>query len=249
MLTTKSHNRTTEGCQCGGYCGYDNEHPCNSDNQCIWKRGACYNKRTDQIGTNLGSCGITIAPTTNKPSTAPTTSTPTLVPTTQTPTTAPTTVYNLPGVLLNKAKSTLLTPEWTTCYDATYNDETTMIDSIITQCNGSIIMMGCYDSTIPSVITLAAVSPRDVVFAETGDSNTDYIDNNDVRWYKSVSSSWGFAPAGATLDRNLCDFLPPGYADSRLCWHMNGGSIFDGYRCGSNIPNGDTKWRRFLAYK
>jgi hypothetical protein len=86
------------GCQCDQYCGYFTADPCNRDDQCIWKNGACYNRASNNIGAPVLQCPLTLlptkSPTTSKPTFSPTTSKPSTSPTTskpsQTPSKAPT---------------------------------------------------------------------------------------------------------------------------------------------------------------
>lgn len=66
--------------------------------------------------------------------------------------------------------------------------------------------------------------------------------------------SWGFAPSGAPVSLTPCDTVdssydgnPGGTADQRLCWHVGGGGLLPGWRCGATDGlNGDAGWERLI---
>lgn len=68
----------------------------------------------------------------------------------------------------------------------------------------------------------------------------------------------GFAPEGADVDRNTCDFLEipvpnPAQADFgtghlRMCWHTTGSHRNSGFRCGLAAPF-DTTYERLDPHR
>lgn len=81
---------------------------------------------------------------------------------------------------------------------------------------------------------------------DTGQVANGVHEANGVGWYYSDQYSWGFAPAGAPVNRNSCDV--EGQADeTRMCWHTGGGNLNFGWRCGSNTGAGANTERFVFA--
>jgi hypothetical protein len=94
-------------------------------------------------------------------------------------------------------------------------------------------------------LALAAMGARADVLVDCGEDQICAHQANGVGWYHSRDQSWGFAPAGATVFRNTCDYG----GDSphlRMCWHTTTGRITTGYRCGSNELNDSAAWERVI---
>jgi hypothetical protein len=113
-------------------------------------------------------------------------------------------------------------------------------------------MMACRPKG-SSTLQLAAYAPIADVMFDTGTSDTPHNANN-VGWYFYGSESWGFAPAGDTIERITCDVQDSSIGasggvdgDKRLCWHTSSDSLQGGWRCGKNDTlNASTDFERLL---
>ncbi|HET8723674.1 MAG TPA: hypothetical protein VFM53_05665, partial [Anaeromyxobacteraceae bacterium] len=136
------------------------------------------------------------------------------------------------------------------------------LSTITSQCNKAKLMLACRPVATPDTLTLLAWAPRADVLFDTGTGNVPHLANGSS-WYFNGSSSWGFAPAGAVIDRYTCDVAggnpgwgppydaPPYTLDStspgRLCWHTGGQFINTGWRCGAAVwLNSDPNWVRVV---
>jgi hypothetical protein len=133
---------------------------------------------------------------------------------------------------------------WTQCYQDTYADEGTPIATILTQCDGSKLLLACRPVGEPN-FTLLAAAPRDDVIFDTGMDTTTTHTANGSEWYFNDSLSWGFAAEGQTVNKNSCDVGSPDPQDKRLCWHTDGGGATtrEGFRCGANTGANSTSER------
>ena len=134
---------------------------------------------------------------------------------------------------------------WSQCYTGTYADMSPSIATLLQQCNEANLLMACRPVG-SATWNLVAMAPRADVLFDCGQQANCTKQSNGVGWYFSDSYSWGFAPGGENVNRTSCDYddgmLPD--ADKRLCWHSDGMSINQGYRCGANSLNGDNTWER-----
>lgn len=130
---------------------------------------------------------------------------------------------------------------WSQCFVERYTSGTTAIGSIQAQCNKDKLLMACRPLGSPN-LKVAAWAPRADVFFDTGNLNVPHVANG-VGWYfdplsGAVRSSWGFAPAGATVLRQACDVRDSsrdatgGEGNKRLCWETSNGLVNGGWRCG-----------------
>jgi len=133
---------------------------------------------------------------------------------------------------------------WTQCYSDTYANDGTPLPTILAQCSGARLLLGCRPVG-SDTLTVAANAPRADVTFDTGTGNITH-DANGVGWYYNNNWSWGFARAGDVLERNSCD-MATGNPEDRLCWHTSGDAIRTGWRCGANIwLNSDPAWERVI---
>ncbi|CAF4133089.1 unnamed protein product [Rotaria sordida] len=141
---------------------------------------------------------------------------------------------------------------WALCYNDTYNVvlNSTVLDTILTQCNKSKLLLGC--GTINSnVLTLAAMGLRSDVLYNCSNITTCTHIANGVGWYYSSNYSWGFVEGADTVYRKRCDSEistdDSSNSGLRLCWHT--GSNLGGYRCGSSIGlNSEKTFVRFIYH-
>ncbi len=136
---------------------------------------------------------------------------------------------------------------WEQCYSAPYDrDNRDSVVAILGECRGDWLMMACRRIGEDNLV-LAAMGSRDDVTRDVGDDAAASHDANGVQWYYSAERSWGFAPVGVLINRSSCDFgRNAERRDERMCWHMDGGRIQSGYRCGDNDLNGDAGWEKLL---
>ncbi len=137
--------------------------------------------------------------------------------------------------------------DWTVCHTDTYADSGTALNDILADCDGANLLLACRPVG-SSLFTLAAWAKREDVLFDTGVNDTVVHNSNGVDWYFNDSWSWGFAPEGAGVNKNSCDYNDGilGQQESRLCWHTFDGDIDSGYRCGDNDLNDDNNWERVI---
>ena len=141
-------------------------------------------------------------------------------------------LYEFSGIISNVAISSLA--GWTQCYVKDYNTNDA-VSSLTTACNKGKVLLGCR-ATGSSTLVVAANATRAQVFQDTGTGSSSTHNANNVQWYFSDSYSMGFAPVGATVNRNSCDVgggTPPA-ENNRMCWHTSGGNLSSGWSCGSS---------------
>jgi hypothetical protein len=145
------------------------------------------------------------------------------------------------GVLQNIDESELT--GWKLCFSDDYGSFASPLSSVLTQCDKSKLLIACR-SAFTTTLTLAAMGERDDVLYDCGSQFDCTHEANGVGFYYSDSWSWGFVPAGVSVQRNSCD-VGFGSDDLRMCWHTGGGQMNGGYRCGSNYPF-DPSWVRLV---
>jgi hypothetical protein len=153
-------------------------------------------------------------------------------------------LYWASGVQKNVNPASLI--GWTQCYSGTYADNFPPLQTILTQCDKSKLLLACRPTGQPTFTLVAMANRLDVLF-DCGQQLNCTKQSNGVGWYYSASYSWGFAPGGQPVSRQSCDYndgsqLSP---ELRMCWHTSG-SITTGYRCGSNNLNNDFSWERVV---
>ncbi len=121
------------------------------------------------------------------------------------------------------------------CYAGRYN-ENVPIAPILEDCPGEVMLIGCREAGQEN-LRVAAMGLREDVLFDTGDVNGAVHEANGVNWYYSDQWSWGFAPAGAVVNRNSCDVEGPA-EETRMCWHTGNGNLEFGWRCGANTGAG-----------
>jgi hypothetical protein len=139
---------------------------------------------------------------------------------------------------------------WTLCYGGQY-DDSRGLNTLLPACNEANLLMGCRAAG-SSELLVAAHAPRADVIFDTGQSNTPHVANG-VGWYYNASWSWGFAPEGVAINRNVCDSLASSVnnsgtdPDKRLCWFTNGNFLVGGWRCGAaDQLNTSTAYERLI---
>lgn len=150
------------------------------------------------------------------------------------------------GVQANVPAATVSGGGWSTCFSSTFAESGTPLATIQANCDKAQLMMACRPVGAPN-FTLLAAAPRTDVFTDTGTGNTPH-DANGVGWYYNDSYSWGFAPQGAVINRNSCDYDDGTQTQTnmRMCIHTSGSTTSGGYRCGANDLNGDSGWERVI---
>jgi serine/threonine protein kinase len=148
----------------------------------------------------------------------------------------------LSGVLTDLNPNTLA--GWEYCWSGIYS-ESPDLDSIRAQCPGNWLMLGCRPVGNTN-LTVAAMSPRDVIFYDVGSGGDALHEYNGIGWYFSQNESLGFTLAGTTVERNSCD-VHNKEDPYRLCWHTQNGDLEGGWRCGANTDlNSDSSWERVI---
>jgi len=132
---------------------------------------------------------------------------------------------------------------WEVCHADLYGDRNTQVQTILDNCNGEFVMLGCRQAGQPNW-QLLAMGERNSVFTNTGDRNNNLTSHNGVDWYFSSGYSIGFVGPGTGVRRNSCD-TGNASPELRLCWHTSGGRLSGGYRCGARTGlNGARDWER-----
>jgi hypothetical protein len=148
------------------------------------------------------------------------------------------------GVQSNIAPAALV--GWTQCYSDTYNiDLTSMLPTLLMQCSKAKLLLACRKVGAPNY-QLAAMAPKaDVLFA-CGSTPNCVHEANGVGWYFDGMSSWGFAPGGATVNRQPVDYDPAETSGNlRMSWYTSGG--IGGFRCGDNSQEPGGEWLLFSS--
>ena len=157
-------------------------------------------------------------------------------------------VASFTGVEQNVDKAALIANGWRQCYVGTYADSTS-IASIQAACNpngsATALLMACRPAGA-SLLTVAASGSGGAtsdLFQDTGAAGTHSAAG--VSWYFNGTTSWGFAPAGASVNRSICDVaggaqdqFAAGFGTQRLCWLTVGGNLSAGGRCGDREAPG-----------
>lgn len=165
--------------------------------------------------------------------------------------------YGPSGVQVNVATANL-PATWSQCYLDRYTLASTALATLQAQCSKNKLLVACRQVGAPT-LTVAAWAPRADVLFDTGNLNVPHVANG-VGWYfdpnsGSVRSSWGFAPAGAPIQRQACDLKASsrdptgGDGDKRLCWETAGGLLLAGWRCGTTIDlnfSAGSGWERVV---
>jgi hypothetical protein len=121
---------------------------------------------------------------------------------------------------------------WTPCHTSSYSEAGAPLSALLEGCPGNALMMACRPTGSTSYSLLAWSYREDVTF-DAGTSQVDSRLSNGAQWYYSDSWSWGFANGGDPVSRGACDTADPN-PGLRMCLHTNGGSLGDGWRCGSS---------------
>ena len=71
-----------------------------------------------------------------------------------------------------------------------------------------------------------------------------------MNWYLTPRTSFGFAPAGASIKQRSADDSGGSDDDKRLSWHIDNDTEAGGYRAGDlRGLNDDDSWMKLLFYK
>ena len=139
------------------------------------------------------------------------------------------------GVQNNRPVSAYLKDGFVPCHRSGYGDIVDL-STIQDSCQGDVLVMGCRPAGAPN-FQVSAMGRRAEVFEDVGIGAAAVNTHNGVNWYFNGSKSWGFAPAGAAVNRNSCDTLNDSPAQ-RLCWHTNADRVTSGWRCGADTGLG-----------
>ena len=138
---------------------------------------------------------------------------------------------------------------WRLCFSNLYSARGASVDALLDEdCAGEQLMLACR-RTGDANLLLAAEGRRDDVLFDVGQGANVSHNANDIEWYLSPARSWGFAPGGAAINLNRCDFGGDQPA-LRMCMHLDPGGergVFDnGYRCGNNDLNNNGQYERLV---
>lgn len=159
--------------------------------------------------------------------------------------------------------SALQTDGWEICHQDTYADAGLPVQSILAECSGRFLMLGC--GTSDGVLDLAAADTYATVATIGAVFSTDPAQlrtANGVTWYfntdgflpetetQPVFGSWGFFPAGGGVTRDPCDSSSASDG-SRLCWNVESADIAAAGRCGAvgTEPPGASVKRYILVHQ
>ena len=137
---------------------------------------------------------------------------------------------------------------WTQHFDEGYGHETGCEDLLGVPSSAKWIFVGARDPE--GNITIGAVGARDKVLQETPRNSPH--DDNGVAWYLTPDASFGFAPAGCTVDQDeadIADIIADSKGESRLSWHLGSGSGWRAGLAGSSAGLDGEEWRKLLYYK
>jgi len=143
---------------------------------------------------------------------------------------------------------------WEVCYSDLYNNSSTPLSTIFSQCNKSNLMLACRPVG-SATFTVAAFANRNDVLTDTG-TPSDNLDKTHVAngegWYYNSNpgnGGWGYAKAGDPVNKSECDIGTTENVDKRLCWHTFNGNIAGGFRCGATEDlNSSTTWERVILH-
>ncbi|RKZ39125.1 MAG: hypothetical protein DRR16_32260 [Candidatus Parabeggiatoa sp. nov. 3] len=155
-------------------------------------------------------------------------------------------VYAAPRT--NIAESTLTSEGWTQCWSQPFNQKGTPISTVLSNCRGSELLMGCRPIG-ESTFTVVADAPRADVIYDTGDDLSTTHSANGTEWYFNKNRSWGFANGGDSVNKNTCDTAAAA-VDKRMCIHTRTNNIHSGWRCGVTASlNGKSNWESVLFHR
>jgi len=153
-------------------------------------------------------------------------------------------IFTDSGIHENVPIADVLRTGWSLCYQGTYADRETM-DTILNACRQTKLMLSCR-RTDSAILQLLAADTRTHVLFDVGNGREAQHTHNSVAWYYSGRKSWGFFPAGESVDRHSCDASSPD-ATNRLCWHTDADSLTSGHRCGDDVRlNGNVTYERLI---
>lgn len=163
------------------------------------------------------------------------------------------------GVQQNLPIASVLDDRWTQCWPPigtaeTYSSTGTTLAQIQAACGAASVLFACR-APGSSLLTLAAAGARSDVFFATGAGATVSHVAAGIAWYFDGSSSIGFAPAGASINRAPCDTAggaadgyAAGFGSQRLCWPTQSGALIAGARCGDREGTGATSTYERLVF-
>ncbi|MCB9538613.1 MAG: hypothetical protein H6704_20425 [Myxococcales bacterium] len=142
------------------------------------------------------------------------------------------------GVRNDVPEAEVLAGGFQRCWSDTYDDVVSP-EAVRFQCDADVLLLGCRPVG-RGALTVAAMGTRAEVLRPVADTADATHAHNGVAWYFTEGRAWGFAPAGAEVNRNHCDTTA---GDQRVCWHLDAG----GFRCGdTQWLNDDGTWERVI---
>ena len=156
-------------------------------------------------------------------------------------------IYAPSGPQANVAKAVVEAGGWTLCFSEGYNSSGTSIPGILAGCAGDLLMLAGGVTNDPNLLALAWAAEADVTFATGGFTSPTTVHNaNGTSWYFDPNWSWGFAPQGAPVFQNSCDYGDDPTATAsvtpdplRLCWHTGDNTLSGGWRVGTHNGNAE----------
>ena len=146
------------------------------------------------------------------------------------------------GVREGVAIGDLVLGGFAVCHTESYD---TVFDTgaVRAACPGETWVVGCRPRGGGDVLTVAAVGERATIFDAVPNEAGAFREHNGARWYYGEDFSFGFAPAGAAVNRRPCDTAEDRGA-LRLCWHT---IQRGGWRCGATTGLNDSgDWERVV---
>ena len=150
--------------------------------------------------------------------------------------------YYPSGPQQNVSRSAVAASGWTVCYTSTFAQDWQYLGNIDAACNageGRYMMLATGVSSDPDNWTLLAAAPRSTVVTTYPNNpalrNTT-ISANGSEWHRGTHTSWGFAPAGDTVDHDweVCDRGTTN-PTLRMCWNAWADTLTFGGRVGTTF--------------
>jgi len=157
-------------------------------------------------------------------------------------------ITNSSTPLINTPQAAFEADGWSICASKTYREGGIPIGDVLAACSAENLMLACRQVGDPNFV-VAAYAPRaDVLFNTPYDTNTSHLAHG-AEWYYNEDQSWGFAKGGDTVNKDNCDFSDFNN-EYRMCNHMAGGELTDGWSCGTTMYlNNSSDWEFIILQK
>jgi hypothetical protein len=150
------------------------------------------------------------------------------------------------GPQQNVALPTVLSGGWSLCYRQTMSvglGSSALDELAACGAPGRNVMLAGRQTGSETLLLLAQAPYADVTFATGAAANGITHTANGSEWYYSDDWSWGYAQAGAAVDKNQCD---TNAGPLRMCVHTLATNV-GGYRIGDNLDlNESTDFEKLI---